>query len=97
MNMKMNLPVTLGIIVGWFILAPVVDAISLLFFPIPLIDRTPLETIANSVWGLLFAIVVGLIVGIYDDIQEQYKKHSKMMIDYKKLKIEMEKQNDKRK
>ena len=93
--MKMNLPVTLGIIVGWFILAPVVDAIQLLFFPIPLIDRTPLETIANSVWGLLFAIVVGLVVGIYEDIQEKYKEHGRMMIDYKKLKENMEKQNEK--
>ena len=84
--MRINKPVTIGGLLGYFVLPPVLDSVMIVFFKqIPLVNKTPLETIEHSLIGLSFVIIMGLIAGTFDEITDEKIKHRKMMNEYKRL------------
>jgi uncharacterized protein YacL len=87
--MKINIYATIGGIIGYFVISPIIN--SFLIKEIPLINRTPLETISNGIIGLSIAIIFGIIIGNIDELIEEKIKHIKMMNKYYKFAEEMNK------
>lgn len=83
MKMRISLPETLGAIIGWFIIAPIVP---------PYIDRSPLQLIERSILGLIIVISIGLFFGSLKDLHKAEKEHRILMQKHRELinKIEEE-------
>lgn len=92
--MKINISVTFGFLIGWFIVPPFVESVvniiaNILLKQIVFINRTPIETLENSIMGLFFALLVGLILGSFEDLTKEKEKHRKMMSEFEKWAKEM--------
>jgi len=96
--MKINLPTTFGSILGWFVVMPFIETIiNILFFPIPFIERTPMESLEYSIAGICFAIFLGLAWGLWEDLIEAREKHNKMMREYRRTMEKLIKINEEKK
>lgn len=90
--MRLNIYAAFGSITGWFIIAPI--------FP-PYIQLTYIDLLKHSIFGLLITIIIGLLFGTIDEYFEMRFKHIKTklkymekMIEYRKLKEEIERQKN---
>jgi len=80
MKMKFNIPSALGLIIGWFIISPMLP---------PIVKLTPIEILQKGILGLLLAIFIGLFFGTIEDYYEAKLEHAKLMKEYFKLKKEI--------